>query len=66
MEKIFTTTLLLSILFLSGCNNKPAVKKSTTGICHEKGTTFYNNTKNFISYNSTQECLDSGARLPKK
>lgn len=44
----------------------PAIKKSTAGICHEKGTLFYKNTKNFTSYNSLDECLKSGGRLPKK
>ncbi len=46
-------------------NNQPNVKKSTTGICHEKGTTYYNATKNFTPYNSIAECLASGWRLPK-
>lgn len=41
------------------------VKKSSTGICHEKGTTYYERTKNFTSYNSIEECLNSGGRLPK-
>lgn len=40
------------------------VKKSSTGICHAPGTTYYNKTKNFVAYNSVQACLDSGGRLP--
>lgn len=69
MKKIFLFTFIFILAFVfSGCSMSggPAVKKSITGICHEKGTNFYNNTKNFTSYNSIQECLDSGARLPKK
>jgi micrococcal nuclease len=42
------------------------VKKSTTGICHAPGTTYYNKTINFTPYNSIDECLKSGGRLPKK
>lgn len=42
------------------------VKKSTTGICHAPGTTYYNKTVNFTPYNSVDECLKSGGRLPKK
>lgn len=43
----------------------PQVKKSSTGICHGKGTTYYEKTKNFISYESIDDCLNSGGRLPK-
>jgi hypothetical protein len=44
----------------------PQVKKSTTGICHEKGVSqYYNQTKTFTPYNSIGECLASGGRLPK-
>lgn len=40
------------------------VKKSKTGICHAPGTTYYNKTKTFTPYNSIDECLKSGGRLP--
>lgn len=43
----------------------PQVKKSDTDICHEKGTTYYSRTKSFTPYNSIQDCLNSGGRLPK-
>jgi hypothetical protein len=67
MKKIFIATIFLSsALLLAGCGNDPAVKKSNTGICHQKDTLFYKNTKNFTAYDSIQECLDSGGRLPKK
>jgi hypothetical protein len=46
--------------------NSDPVKKSTTGICHAPGSTYYNRTKNFTPYNTLQECLDSGGRLPKR
>jgi hypothetical protein len=42
------------------------VKKSTTGICHAPGTTYYEKTKTFTSFDSIQQCLDSGGRLPKR
>lgn len=45
--------------------NDPAVKKSTSGICHQKGTTYYSKTLTFTPYNSIKECLNSGGRLPK-
>lgn len=43
----------------------PQVKLSTTGICHEKGSTYYNKTTNYTAYNTIQECLAAGGRLPK-
>lgn len=42
----------------------PAVKKSTTGICHAKGTRYYSQTTNFTAYSTVQACLSSGGRLP--
>ncbi len=44
----------------------PAVKKSSSGICHERGTTYYDQTTNFTSFTSLQACLNGGGRLPKK
>lgn len=46
-------------------NSGPQVKKSSSGICHEINTTYYNRTTNFTPYNSIEDCLDSGGRLPK-
>jgi endonuclease YncB( thermonuclease family) len=42
------------------------VKKSTTGICHAPGTTYYAKTKTFTSFSSIDACLASGGRLPKR
>ncbi|MCX6734319.1 MAG: hypothetical protein NTZ25_00210 [Candidatus Peregrinibacteria bacterium] len=46
--------------------HEPQVKKSTSGICHERGSTYYDKTKNFQPYLSLDDCLNSGGRLPKK
>jgi|GEM_PF-894152 len=40
------------------------VKKSSTSICHAPGTTYYDRTTNFTPYNTLDECLASGGRLP--
>lgn len=45
---------------------EPAVKKSSTGICHAQGTTYFNKTTNYKSFDSIETCLKSGGRLPKK
>jgi micrococcal nuclease len=42
------------------------VKKSSTGICHAPGTTYYEKTKTFTSFDSVEACLASGGRLPKR
>lgn len=59
---ILVLAVLLAFLFWP---KTPAVKKSTTGICHKSGTYYYNLTKNFTSYSSIEKCLQSGGRLPK-
>ena len=61
--------IIVFSLFLISCDNiqqsNPNVKKSNTGICHKKGTQYYKQTKNFISFDSLKDCLDSGGRLPR-
>ncbi len=44
----------------------PNVKKSTSGICHAKGSTYYGRTLNFTAYDTIDDCLNSGGRMPKK
>ena len=60
---------LLLLLFLISCDNiqnqNPNVKKSTTGICHKKGSQYYKQTKNFDSFDTIKKCLASGGRLPR-
>ena len=61
--------ILLLFLFVTGCdniqNNNPNVKKSTSNICHEKGSQYYKQTKNYDSFSSIEDCLNSGGRLPR-
>ncbi len=47
-------------------NDEPPVKKSKSGICHAKGTPYYAQTKNYTAFNSLDECLKAGGRMPKK
>ncbi len=42
------------------------VKKSDSGICHDKTSPHYEKTKNFTPFNSMDECVKSGGKLPKK
>jgi hypothetical protein len=44
---------------------EPPVKKSKSGICHDALSASYSATKHFKTYQSTEDCLKSGGRLPK-
>ncbi len=63
---IVVAVLLIVIIPVYLFNKNPTIKKSNTGICHEKGTDYYAKTKNFTPYSSLSDCLDSGGRVPKK
>ncbi|WP_220465309.1 MULTISPECIES: HNH endonuclease family protein [unclassified Colwellia] len=41
------------------------IKKSNSGICHDKYSSYYDRTKDFQSFSTIKGCLDSGGRLPK-
>ena len=43
-------------------NSDPPVKKSHSGICHERGYGSYNQTKQFEPYDSMETCVASGGR----
>jgi hypothetical protein len=43
----------------------PAVKMSSSGICHAEGTQYYVRTKSFVEYANIEACLAAGGRLPK-
>ena len=61
--------ILFLFLFITGCDNikngSPNVKKSTSNICHEKGSQYYKQTKKYVSYSTNEDCLNSGGRLPR-
>lgn len=46
-------------------NDQPNVKLSSSGICHDNTSAFYNRTRNFKSYPSIASCLAAGGRSPK-
>jgi hypothetical protein len=45
---------------------QPAVKKSTTGLCHAIGTTYYTRTTKYTAYSSIADCLANGGKLPAR
>ena len=58
---VASSSLLASSLLFAA---DPAVKKSDSGICHEKGSPSYGNTKKFTAFASLDECVKSGGKLP--
>ena len=74
MKRFLVSLALVSVAFVanaktdpaSQANAEPPVKKSSSGICHEKGSSNYSQTKKFTSFNSMDECLKSGGRAPKE
>ena len=44
----------------------PLVKKSDSGICHDKNSPSYERTKKFTEFKTVDECVKSGGTLPKK
>jgi cytochrome c5 len=45
---------------------EPEVKKSNAGICHDKTSPGFKQTKNFTAFKTLDECIKSGGRAPKK
>lgn len=41
------------------------VKLSKSGICHDKNSPWYEQTKNYTPFQSMSDCLQAGGRLPK-
>jgi hypothetical protein len=45
---------------------EPEVKKSKAGVCHDKTSKGYKQTKNFTEFTTMDDCIKSGGRAPKK
>ncbi len=63
---LLATLLGLSVSLAQAGDKKeaaePAVKKSDAGICHDKNSTSFGNTKKFTAFASMDECVKSGGR----
>ncbi|OEU68787.1 MAG: hypothetical protein BA863_06525 [Desulfovibrio sp. S3730MH75] len=42
------------------------VKMSKSKICHDSSSKYYSRTKYYTPFNSLEECLKAGGRLPKR
>lgn len=65
---IAAVTLICSSIFANTAiaDDEPPVKMSKSGICHERGGTYYSKTKNYTAFNTLEECLRAGGRRPKR
>ena len=61
---IFASLFLASPLMSHAQTADPAVKKSESGICHDKSSSSYAATKKFEAFASIDACTKSGGRLP--
>jgi len=72
MKKIILTFIMLfytqTFIFADTPVKKEEdiIKKSSSGICHDKKSSYYEKTKKFKPFKTMKECLDSGGRLPKR
>ena len=60
---LFLATVITGSAFAD--ENNPPVKMSKSEICHATDSSYYNRTKNFTAYETLDECLENGGRLPK-
>ena len=56
---------LLAFLWNQASATQSEVKLSVSGICHDSTSRSYNRTKNYTPFQSLEDCLDAGGRLPK-
>lgn len=63
---VFAYVYLGSPLMVHAQTADPAVKKSESGICHDKNSPSFEKTQKFTPFKSLDECVKSGGTLPKK
>jgi hypothetical protein len=68
--KVLSLSLLLALVisfgsFAANLTSEPLVKQSSSGICHDNGSSSFNRTKNYIPFDTIIACIDAGGRLPK-
>lgn len=62
--KLYSSLILVTISLI--CLPAHAlVKKSNSGICHDESSRSFQQTKHYTPYQSIDECLAAGGRLPK-
>lgn len=62
LKIVVTAIALLFSLAINAAG--PAVKQSSSGICHPPESSWYDRTKNYTPFDSVRACLDADGRLP--
>lgn len=65
---IIIWTVIFALSAMASANEEnPAVKKTSSEICHSEQSSYYNRIKNYTAYETIEECLASSenARLPQ-
>lgn len=57
--------MIMLLAFASQQAFSEQVKKSRSGICHDRSSIYYEKMKNFRPYPNLKDCLNHGGRLPK-
>lgn len=65
MFKRFTLTLAVTAALTATPTYAATVKQSTSGICHDQNSSYYERVKNFKPFISLDACIRAGGRLPK-
>jgi hypothetical protein len=63
-KKNFLSFAALALVCSAVLAADPTVKKSDSGMCHEKGSASYGNTKKFTAFATLDECVKSGGKVP--
>lgn len=63
--KVLFTLLLFTSMAVSQHATAEIVKKSSSGICHDRYSDWYERTKNYTEYGTLAACLETGGRLPR-
>ncbi|MBV0934774.1 HNH endonuclease family protein [Marinobacterium weihaiense] len=57
--------ILVATAVVATTSQAATVKQSSSGICHDENSSYYERTKNFKPFSSLDACLRAGGRLPK-
>jgi hypothetical protein len=65
MFKYLIFLLAVTSVLATSLAHATPVKQSSSGICHDISSPYYERTKNFKPFSSLDSCLSAGGRLPK-
>lgn len=64
-NNLFTTFTVLLVIGFVDASIAATVKLSRSGICHDSSSPYFSRTKNFQAFDTLEQCLNTGGRLPK-